>query len=444
MKNKRKYNKTKKARNRINEIVDIGNLIRNNNAKMWIPTINNIKTNKMYTNSWYDMIMHENKNKSKSLSFENGINTTSELIKCKKIEIYPNKEQKYILIKWMNAYMKMYNETNKFIKKNIYNANNENIINFRVLRTQFMKNMKNNIIKKTDTPSHILDGAISDVCTSYKSCLTKVKQKDIKHFRIRYQKLSKLKKNIKLEKCYFSKNGSICPRQLGKYISTQNNYDLSKINSDCRLQYNYRNNKFVLYVPYIVETVSENQKNDYISIDPGIRTFLTGYSSNKVVEIGTNLGKKVTQYLHKIDNVSKNGNKQQIKKVKYRCYQKIDNNITDLHWKSIKYLTNNFSHIMIGKLSTKSIAESKTLNKMVKRIGHMMNFYKYLEKLKFKCKERNVNLTEVNERYTSKLCSVCGVYNFNLGAKKIFECDVCNTIIDRDVNGARNILIKSL
>src|SRR2546423_588161 len=46
------------------------------------------------------------------------------------------------------------------------------------------------------------------------------------------------------------------------------------------------------------------------------------------------------------------------------------------------------------------------------------------------------------EEYTSKTCGCCGVINKNLGSLKTFKCPSCGATIDRDVNGARNVLLK--
>jgi transposase len=40
--------------------------------------------------------------------------------------------------------------------------------------------------------------------------------------------------------------------------------------------------------------------------------------------------------------------------------------------------------------------------------------------------------------------SLCGNIKENLGGNKIYECDNCLAIMDRDINGARNIYIKSI
>lgn len=53
-------------------------------------------------------------------------------------------------------------------------------------------------------------------------------------------------------------------------------------------------------------------------------------------------------------------------------------------------------------------------------------------------------LIDCTEEYTSKTCTRCGRINHNLGSNKVFTCASCKLIIDRDINGARNILLKNL
>ena len=63
-------------------------------------------------------------------------------------------------------------------------------------------------------------------------------------------------------------------------------------------------------------------------------------------------------------------------------------------------------------------------------------------RLQEKSKEfKNVRIHDVNESYTSKTCTHCGCIN-DVGSSKVYSCKSCNLVIDRDVNGARNIFIK--
>ncbi|WP_307731330.1 zinc ribbon domain-containing protein [Microseira wollei] len=45
---------------------------------------------------------------------------------------------------------------------------------------------------------------------------------------------------------------------------------------------------------------------------------------------------------------------------------------------------------------------------------------------------------------TSKTCGSCGYIHHKLGGAKVFKCPRCGVRIPRDVNGARNILLRAL
>lgn len=76
------------------------------------------------------------------------------------------------------------------------------------------------------------------------------------------------------------------------------------------------------------------------------------------------------------------------RKAENKKYRKIQNQINDLHWKSINYLTNNYDEIIIGKLSISNIIQNP-INKNVKRIASLMRSYVFRERLKYKCSYKN-------------------------------------------------------
>ena len=83
------------------------------------------------------------------------------------------------------------------------------------------------------------------------------------------------------------------------------------------------------------------------------------------------------------------------------------------------------------------------LPKRIKRLLYLFSYYKFKEKIQFKCKEYGTNIVIVDESYTSKTCTKCGNLHKTLGSNKTYNCKKCNMVIDRDVNGARNILLKN-
>ena len=116
-----------------------------------------------------------------------------------------------------------------------------------------------------------------------------------------------------------------------------------------------------------------------------------------------------------------------------------------LHWKSINYLVKNFETILIGDFNVKSVvSKNGNLDANTKRIALHLQFYKFKEKLKYKCDVNKKNLGIINEWFTSKMCSLCGNIDEKLGGKKIYKCEKCKSILNRDINGARNIFIKSI
>jgi putative transposase len=196
-------------------------------------------------------------------------------------------------------------------------------------------------------------------------------------------------------------------------------------------------------IKYKRKPIKKRKHKSIISLDPGIRTPFTGYSNKEAIKIGTNINKHIKTKLNKMDNILNDDNLKESRKhqLKLKIYEKIKNRITDFHWKTINYLTSNYGSVVIGDLSTKTTGEKKG-DKMTKRIGNLLNLYKFKMRLQYKCFNKRVKYVEVNEAYTSKCCSICSYLHKDLGSAKVYKCPSCKNKIDRDINGAINILLK--
>ena len=73
-----------------------------------------------------------------------------------------------------------------------------------------------------------------------------------------------------------------------------------------------------------------------------------------------------------------------------------------------------------------------------------LSHYEFRTKLVHKSRERGVEAMVVNEAWTSKTCTGCGEINKDLGGSEEYDCSKCNNKIDRDLNGARNILLRTI
>ena len=309
---------------------------------------------------------------------------------------------------------------------------------------------KKEIAKKYNVGIHELDYAIKLACQNYSTALSSIKSGVIKHFRVRYWNNQRKVKIMDFEKYNF-KSGSIRRNVLGDVIGYYNGklFDFKTVKCNCRLQYKTVDNAYYLYVPQPITPQTETTKKDkFISLDPGIRTFMTGITEDRIVEIGKKIKDKITGYLRRLDRVKNNDNIRDKKKKKNEklCYKKIANQVNELHWKSINYLTRNYETVLIGNMSSKGIVSnaSSNLNDMIKRVAMHLRFYEFRERLKYKCFVSNTGYKLIDERYTSKMCSNCGKINTELGASKVFSCNKCNIVMDRDVNGSRGILLKGI
>lgn len=326
--------------------------IKTHNKIIPFDELNNLEYNKIHTDSWFT-IKKSKLNKYINFEKQNDNLNNEKIIKCKKITILPTDEQLKILLNWFESYRKCYNEA-IYIIKQLIKENNKKALDFKYVRTKKMKFIKETLTKQTNINSHILDGAIKLACTSYKSAISNHKNGHIKHFRIRYIKQSKKSKIMDIEKCYFNSDG-FCIRSLGK-MNNNCNFKYKEINNDCKLHYNSLTKKFTLLVPYY-EDCKENNTNNFISIDPGVKTFLTCITNNRTYKMGTNIQKNITKDLNNLDKFASFNNKlgrKRMIKIRSRIYNKI----TDLHWKTINFILNRkqLKNVFIGDWSTKNTA----------------------------------------------------------------------------------------
>jgi len=340
-------------------------------------------------------------------------------------------------------------------------------LNFQNIRTYFLKNIRDNIIKECNSnilnrdiriKTHILDATIKLACANYQSALTNFENGNIKHFRIRYWKDKREKRVLEIEKCYFTK-GSLCPsifNQLKGYKKNngkKEDFDFNNINSTVKLHFNKKIGEYSIFLSKEIECLKDIDininKRNLISINLDLRTFATCLSENQVIDISktddTKLKKLINKRLEckkiiKDYNTKKNNNNLR------RVNKRIKGLVDEVHWKTIKFLTSNYKNILIGELSTKGIIcnDKSTLKANNKELANAYSFYTFRQRLQYKCVVNKCNYKGVNEYYTSKTCSCCSEYNENLGGSKVFNCPSCKIVFDRDINSCRNMILKCL
>jgi transposase len=406
-------------------------------------------------------------------------------VKCKNINIQPNdtiktfrhkleinKEQKDIILKWMESCRKVYNHC-----VDLYNNKKIKNFNYMKLKLQIFNDIYGK--NKKDCPYDILTDEVRIFCSNIKSSITNVKNNNINHFEMKYRSFIK-GQSILISKRSIKHNG-VFVSKLGN-IKNFDKIDINKVKCDCRLVYDKIFDNFYLYVPEHITAMKKQRKwGNVVALDPGEKIFMTFFSLKDYGKIGENIRNIILKIEMKIrkyqrilsrrvnNNNKKLKNKKAIKRKINKLYRNIGNIVKELHNQTALFLCKRYKQILLPEFRTKQMVTDKIkekrrieiekikkegkekireytrkvrLNKRVKFVMNMLKYYKFKQQLQTKSLEYGCDLKIVTEEYTTQCCGKCGELSKKYNGR-IKQCNNCKYEINRDINGARNILIKN-
>jgi len=188
------------------------------------------------------------------------------------------------------------------------------------------------------------------------------------------------------------------------------------------------------YVCLVVDTPEATQATEGkipVGMDLGLKDFATLSSGQKIEAQRT-----YRKYEQKLGIAQRANQKQRVKSI----HAKIKNIRSDFQHKLSRQLVNDHAAIFVGNVNAKGLAKTK-LAKSVLDAG----WSAFRTMLKYKCENAGVWFEEVNESYTTQICSCCGSRcdspKGRAGLRvREWACQQCGTLHDRDVNAAKNIL----
>lgn len=296
--------------------------------------------------------------------------------------------------------------------------------------------------------------SIMQACSAYKSALANKINGNIKTFEMKpirrtnrqifwldYRAIQKVDGKIQL-----------CPNALkeNKFLPVQeskirefpdNNECAGKILRDRGVYY------IVLSIPY--EGTPVNNKMTTIALDPGVRTFQTGYSPNgQVFKMGEEQIERIKQIHDRIDLLrsvqanAKGRTRNNLRKRILKLQFKISGIVNDLHNQTGSMLAKNYREIYLPDFATSGMQQGD-IPRVVKRRMNSLAHYQFQLKLQYFAKKYGGIVHLVDEAYTTKTCGGCGHINETIGSAKHFTCPNCPYNLDRDIHGARNVWIRT-
>lgn len=309
-----------------------------------------------------------------------------------------------------------------------------------------------------ETPKEIRARAVFEAHTRVTTGIKQIKNKTIKFFNMNFKDKKFQKTNgwtIDIQKQSIKKIDSKT-LQIYPSITKRENIKLSEsignleINHDCKIHFDGL--YYYIIIPYKVKKINLN-KNGIISLDPGIRTFLSGVDMFKTVEIGDKanefmypLLKKLDKYISKKTKMKDKNSKRKLTIRILYLRKRIKNLQQELHKKTASWLCKNYKNIIIPDFESKSMSKKtgrKIKSKTVRQMS-VLAHKEFIQRLKTKAIETNSNVLITEESYTSKTCSFCSNVKTKKFTGKVFECEnsICKLKIDRDTNASINIFKK--
>jgi transposase len=370
----------------------------------------------------------------------------------------------------------------------------DNLKEIKILRKYIKRSSKKwkDVVK---TPPNIRTGAVLDLIDSFKTA-SKGFQARIQRIKIQKGRWNKRKKNVKKKEkekrrrwkkrkgfeikfkskrltkdsmrfesqnvslredgiCLFEKDF----KDLGTFKTAQ---PITEVTSCPRISYVFGRWYFIYSKEFVKE--ESNRTNRIIALDPGVRTFQSYFTSdNEQGEIGKDLSsladkihKKIDGIREKIDQLktqhclsldSKKKRLKSLNKSWYRTNARARHLVDDFHWKTIKFMLKNFDTIIAPKLNVSQLVkkdEDVILQAITRRRMLFQRHSDFNIRLRFKASTyTGKNILDLEEHGTSVTCSSCGFKNLTLGSSKIFNCPYCDLKCDRDLNSAKNHLLKA-
>lgn len=190
-----------------------------------------------------------------------------------------------------------------------------------------------------------------------------------------------------------------------------------------------------------------------IGIDPGLDSLLTFSNGTKIPRL-----KLFDKYYNKLSYLDRQLSKKRKLKsrgeypskryekqliIRNKLWRKIVDIRTHEYHKIAREIVSHNNVIVLGKSNIKGMMNKSLRNGKSFSDAAIFQFKTILEKL---CKSNNRQFVYVDEKHTTQKCFNCGNIKQNddkmILSDRIYSCNVCGYIEDRDVNAAKNILEK--
>jgi putative transposase len=359
-----------------------------------------------------------------------------------KVRLYPNDEQKNILLKTFGSTRFVYNQM--LSKKiNAYKEDETSISTFDLIKElPIMKKGDFEWLKEVDSTS--LQQSIKNMDKAYKGFFNGggfPKFKSRHHSRQSYQTTTA---KLKEDKLYLAKIGLIEMRGFRKFAGELKTVTISKEANQYHASLLFDDGK---------EFKKSKHNGKKVGIDVGVALFATLSNGKMIKPLKLDRVIKKMKKSQKSLSRKKKGsnNRTKAKEKLQKAHLKIANKRKDFLHKLSNEITSENQTIVIEKLKIKNMTKSSTGTieepknssgkRGLNRVITQQSWGLFFEMLKYKAEKKGGEVIEVDPKFTSQKCSCCGyISKENRKSQSKFRCVKCDFKLNADLNASLNIL----
>ena len=375
---------------------------------------------------------------------------------CDRLRIFPNNRQRKTLREWFGCTRWTYNKAVAAYKRLGPVSCNTTFLRRTIVNQGLHQGKATEWV--LSTPTEVREGAIADFQKAVNANKAKAKKSATPlAFEMKFKSAKAESDSILISKKKCAKEVELLSKMMGERGKP---VDL-KWQHDMRLQ-KTRDGRFYICIPKPTVKVSDSQAppsmwaNDgVVALDPGVRTFVTGFDAlGNVFEWGADDVQQLCRLQYHLDKLCKkirqsrrHRSRYNMRKAASRLQNRIHQLVDELHRKLCKWLCESYRVIFLPKFEIRRMVKTgqRKLSRRTVRSLYVLRHYTFQQRLLSKAREYPwVKVFLVNEAHTSKTCTHCGWSHPSLGGKKVFECMQCQRSTPRDIGGARNILLRQL
>lgn len=188
-----------------------------------------------------------------------------------------------------------------------------------------------------------------------------------------------------------------------------------------------------------------------LAFDLGIKTLATGVDTQgRIFHIGGFKGGG--WYNRQLDKIRSKRDRCQKKSRRYirlsTTYQRVSEKKRNKHTDCLHKASSLIAYrlvartVVIGDLSQRQMvtkAHQEKNRRLHRAVFNDWGLYRFVQMLEYKCLHAGKEVQRIDERYTSKDCSVCGNRQDMPLWKRTYRCGNCGLVMDRDENSAVSI-----